>query len=144
MFLVGFNFSFFFLFFSRLWQNSWQGGKGRSKDNPEAGTVPLPTQETRLCRRGRRVWPEGWDVGRSHWPAETTAGRVQSLPDRWGETGPAGCPTRWTSLTPADHPSQPHSGLRKGWGSPGTAWAEPHCSAADPNSRSKQPLLSVF
>ena len=142
MFLVGFNFSFFFLFFSHLWQNSWQGGKGRSKDNPEVGMVPLPTPETSLCRPKRCVWPEGWEVGTSHQAAETEAGRVQSLPESWG-----GGPRRVAlhhvhcSYPPA---TAPHSGLRERWGSPGADWAEAHCSAADPNSRFRHPLLSVF
>lgn len=56
--------------FARRRQNAWQGGRGRSKGNPEAGKGPLARREPRVCR------------------AESGAARaLQSRPESSGEGG---------------------------------------------------------
>lgn len=135
--------SFFLSFFFpvRPWQNSWRGGEGRSKDNPEVGMVPLPTPESGLCGPGRHM--AGW-LGKA-----AATGQQRPKLNEFRACLKAGERQAQEAALRRVHRSfllatTPHSGLQKRRGSLGAGWAEPHYSAACPNSRFRHPLLSVF
>lgn len=137
--LFFFFFFFPFFFFARPWQNL--AGRKRSKNNPEAGMVPLPTPEPGLWARQTCV-ARGLRSGQQPLASrqELTAFRACLKAGERLAQGGLPCVSALSPLLA----TIPHAFLRKKWGLPGAGWAEPCCPAADPNYRFRYPFLSFF